>query len=181
MDVRQTPLPGVLVIEPRVFEDSRGFFMETYHQQRYAEAGIIGPFVQDNVSRSVRGTLRGLHYQIQQPQGKLVQAIRGAIFDVAVDLRRMSPTFGKWYGVELSDSNHRQLFVPPGFAHGFCVLTETADFLYKCSDVYAPEHERTLLWNDPDIGIEWPLDGEPILSVKDRRGVALSAAECYET
>lgn len=180
MDVQETDLPGLLLIEPRVFEDARGFFMETWQKQRYAEAGIAAEFVQDNYSRSVRGTVRGLHYQIVQPQGKLVQAIRGEIFDVAVDLRRDSAVFGQWTGVVLSESNRRQVYIPPGFAHGFCVLSDVAEFTYKCTDYYAPEHERTLLWNDPAIGIDWPLNEEPILSEKDRRGVPLAEAECYE-
>lgn len=180
MEIRETELPGVLLIEPRVFEDSRGFFMETYHQQRYAEAGIDCHFVQDNYSRSCRGTVRGLHYQILHPQGKLVQVVQGEIFDVAVDLRRSSPSFGKWVGVNLSESNRRQLYIPPGFAHGFHVLSDVADFFYKCTDFYFPEHERTLLWNDSDVNIGWPLDGEAILSEKDRQGKPLADAECYE-
>ena len=179
MDVRQTDLPGVLLIEPKVFGDARGCFMETFSAQRYAEHGIVGPFVQDNYSRSKRGTLRGLHYQIEQPQGKLVQVLRGEIFDVAVDLRRSSPHFGKAVGVLLSEDNHRQLYVPPGFAHGFLVLSEDADFVYKCTEYYAPQHERTLLWNDPILGLEWPQTGDLILSAKDQKGRPLSDAECF--
>ncbi len=179
MDVRQTDLPGVLLIEPKVFGDARGCFLETFSAQRYAEHGIVGPFVQDNFSRSRRGTLRGLHYQIEQPQGKLVQVLRGEIFDVAVDLRRSSPSFGKALGVTLSEHNHRQLYVPPGFAHGFLVLSEDADFVYKCTEYYAPQHERTLLWSDPALSLEWPLTGDPILSAKDQLGRPLSDADCF--
>ncbi len=179
MEVRQTALPGTLIVVPRVFEDQRGMFMETYHSQRYAEAGIDGEFVQDNFSRSSRGTLRGLHYQIEHPQGKLVHVVRGEVFDVAVDLRRDSPTFGKWAAATLSESNHHQLYVPPGFAHGFYVLSEVAEFFYKCTDLYFPEHERTLLWNDPTVGIDWPLTGEPLLSEKDQRGLVLDQADTY--
>lgn len=169
----------MLLIEPRVFEDARGFFKETYQKQRYREAGITAEFVQDNYSRSTRGTLRGLHYQIEHPQGKLVQVFRGEIFDAAVDLRRDSPRFGKWVGHRLSEANHRQMYVPPGFAHGFCVLSDVAEVFYKCTDLYYPQYERTLLWNDPAVGIEWPIDGEPILSEKDRHGTPLSEADCY--
>ena len=179
MDVRQTDLPGVLLIEPKVFGDVRGCFMETFSAQRYAEHGLVGPFVQDNFSRSSRGTLRGLHYQIEQPQGKLVQVLRGEIFDVAVDLRRSSPNFGKSFSVILSEHNCRQLYVPPGFAHGFLVLSEDADFVYKCTEYYAPQHERTLLWNDPLLSLDWPLTGAPILSAKDQRGRPLSDADCF--
>jgi len=162
----QTPLPGVMLIEPMVFDDPRGFFMETYHQRIYDEAGITGPFVQDNFSHSRRGTLRGLHYQRQNAQDKLVMAITGEIWDVAVDIRKGSPTFGQWFGAHLSDSNRRQIFVPRGFAHGFCVLSKTADVLYKCTDLYAQGDEYGILWNDPDVGIEWPREA-PILSDKD--------------
>lgn len=179
MDVRQTDLPGVLLIEPKVFGDSRGCFMETFSAGRYAEHGLTGPFVQDNYSRSKRGTLRGLHYQIEQPQGKLVQVLRGEIFDVAVDLRRSSPNFGKAVGITLSEHNHRQLYIPPGFAHGFLVLSEDADFVYKCTEYYSPQHERTLLWSDPILGVEWPLTGEPILSAKDLAGRPLSETDCF--
>lgn len=181
MKIQETELPGVLLIEPHVFADDRGFFKETYQKQRYAEAGMAAEFVQDNYSRSGRGTLRGLHFQIQHPQRKLVQCLRGEVFDVAVDLRRGSPTFGKWAGRILSEANHRQLYVPSGFAHGFYVVSELAEIYYKCDDYYYPEHERSLLWNDPAIGIKWPLDGEPILSKKDKAGVPLDRIECYET
>jgi len=187
MHIQPLELSGVLIVEPRVFADARGFFMETYQKQRYAAAldgcaaahassaaaGIAADFVQDNLSLSCRGTLRGLHYQIEHPQGKLVQVFAGEVFDVAVDVRRDSPTFGRWTGTVLSGENHRQLWVPPGFAHGFCVLSETALLFYKCTDYYHPEHERTLLWNDATVGVEWPLEGEPILSEKDRRGLPL--------
>ena len=180
MKVHQTPLPGVLVIEPRVYEDERGFFLETYQQRRFAEARIDVTFVQDNWSRSTRGTLRGLHYQIAHPQAKLVQVVSGSVFDVAVDLRRDSPTFGRWYGTTLSAENHRQLLIPVGCAHGFLVTSDTADFQYKCSEIYHRQSERTLLWNDPEIGIEWPLEGEPLLSEKDTQGKRLSEAECFD-
>jgi len=181
MQVHETKLPGVVVLEPKVFADARGFFQEIYQKRRYAEAGIATEFVQDNYSRSARGTLRGLHFQIEQAQGKLVQCLRGEIFDVAVDLRRDSSTFGKWAGTRLSESNHLQMYIPPGFAHGFYVVSDLAEMYYKCGDYYYPEHERSLLWNDPAIGIEWPLDGEPILSNKDRAGTPLSSIECYAT
>ncbi|MBO11244.1 MAG: dTDP-4-dehydrorhamnose 3,5-epimerase [Planctomycetaceae bacterium] len=181
MNVLETPLVGVLVIEPRVFEDQRGFFLETYQQTRFSEAGIDIAFVQDNWSHSTRGTLRGLHYQLSRPQAKLVQVVTGSVFDVAVDLRRESPSFGQWYGTTLSQENHRQLLIPRGCAHGFLVTSDSADFQYKCSDIYHPESERTLLWNDPDIGIEWPLQCDPILSAKDRAGLPLARAECFET
>ena len=180
MNVHETPLIGVLVIEPRVFEDQRGFFLETYQQPRFSEAGIDIPFVQDNWSHSTRGTLRGLHYQLSHPQAKLVQVVTGSVFDVAVDLRRESPSFGQWYGTTLSQENHRQLLIPIGCAHGFLVTSDTADFQYKCSDIYHPESERTLLWNDPAIGIDWPLADDPILSEKDRDGVLLAEADCYD-
>jgi dTDP-4-dehydrorhamnose 3,5-epimerase len=180
MKVIQTELPGVVIIEPKVFADPRGFFKENYQRTRYAEAGIAGEFVQDNISRSHRGTLRGLHFQREHVQAKLVQALAGRIFDVAVDVRRKSPHFGKWVGTELSEANHRQMYVPPGFAHGFCVLSESADLYYKCSDFYYPQHERTLLWNDPSVGIRWPLEVEPILSDKDRGGTPLSALDCFD-
>lgn len=181
MNVTETDLPGVLLIEPRVFGDARGFFLETFSEQRYAEAGIAGPFIQDNWSHSCRGTLRGLHFQIQHPQGKLVHVMQGEIFDVAVDVRQDSPTFGQWVGVTLSAENKRQLWIPPGFAHGFAVLSETADFVYKCTDIYAPEYERTLLWNDETVAVEWPIDAEPILSDKDRNGTAFDKLETFVT
>jgi dTDP-4-dehydrorhamnose 3,5-epimerase len=180
MNVIRTDIPDVIIVEPRVFRDPRGFFKETFQRSRYAEAGIRDEFVQDNISHSCKGTLRGLHLQIQHSQAKLVQALSGRIFDVAVDLRRNSPTFGRWFGAELNDENHRQMYIPPGFAHGFCVLSETADLFYKCSDFYYPEHERTLLWNDPQVGIRWPLEADPVLSDKDRRGSRLAEIECFE-
>jgi dTDP-4-dehydrorhamnose 3,5-epimerase len=177
--VIQTAIPEVLIIEPVVRRDARGFFLEVWHEERYRSAGIDLPFVQDNHSRSACGTLRGLHYQIRQPQGKLVMVTMGAVFDVAVDLRRSSPTFGRWIGAALSGENHRQLWVPPGFAHGFYVTSETADLMYKCTDLYAPESDRTLRWDDPEVGIDWPLDGVPTLSPKDQAGLALRDAEVY--
>jgi dTDP-4-dehydrorhamnose 3,5-epimerase len=164
--ISETELPGVLLLEPKRFGDDRGFFMELFHEKRYAEAGIPGPFVQDNFSRSARGILRGLHFQQPQAQGKLVQVFAGAVYDVAVDIRRGSPTFGRWVGVELSADNRRQLWVPPGFAHGFCVLSESADFHYKCTDFYSPASEHGIAWNDPDLGIPWPVKS-PLLSPKD--------------
>ena len=167
MIVKETTLPGVLLIEPRVFNDARGVFWETYHAQRYADAGIPATFVQDNASRSVRGTLRGLHYQLRRPQGKLVWVSWGQVFDVVVDIRRGSPHFGWWFGLTLRGDHPQQLYIPPGFAHGFCVVSESADFAYKCTEFYAPEDERGVLWNDPGIGIEWPI-AEPLLSAKDR-------------
>jgi dTDP-4-dehydrorhamnose 3,5-epimerase len=175
MKVLPTELPGVLIVEPRVFGDERGFFFEAYQAQRYAEAGIRGPFVQDNVSRSARSILRGLHYQHPHAQGKLVSVLAGSVFDVAVDVRRGSATFGKWVGVELSDQNRRQLWIPAGFAHGFCVTSESADFAYKCTDFYAPDCEHTILWNDPRIGIRWPVE-QPRLSPKDAAGKPLDQA-----
>lgn len=180
MEIQPTSIPDLLIIEPVVHGDTRGFFLETYHRRKFANAGITAEFVQDNLSRSKRGTLRGLHYQIRQPQGKLVSVLAGEVFDVAVDLRRSSPTFGQWFGTELTADSHRCLYIPPGCAHGFCVLSESADFFYKCTDFYAPEHERTLLWNDPALAIDWPLEGEPVLSAKDRKGRPLSDAECYK-
>ncbi|MEW6179368.1 MAG: dTDP-4-dehydrorhamnose 3,5-epimerase [Chloroflexota bacterium] len=181
MNFLPTRIPDVILIEPRVFGDHRGFFMETYQQKVFAEHGITAQFVQDNHSGSRRGTLRGLHYQIQQAQGKLVRVVVGEIFDVAVDLRRTSPTFGRWTGEILSAENKRQLWVPPGFAHGFYVLSEWAEVMYKASDFYAPQWERTLLWNDPLVGIEWPLvEGvELLISEKDRAGLPLERAETY--
>lgn len=167
MKILTTSLEGVLIIEPAVFEDRRGFFMETYHRQRYGASGIRCDFVQDNVSSSVKGTLRGLHYQFPHAQAKLVQVLQGAIFDVAVDIRRGSPQFGQWAGAELSDANRRQIYIPEGFAHGFCVLSETALFSYKCSDLYAPECEGGIIWSDSTINIQWPVDG-PVLSEKDK-------------
>ncbi len=179
MKVTPTAIADVLIIEPRVFGDERGFFYESFNQQAFDQAtGLALNFVQDNHSRSAKGVLRGLHYQIQQPQGKLVRVVRGAVFDVAVDIRKTSPTFGKWVGVELSEDNHRQLWVPPGFAHGFVVLSESADFLYKTTDYYAPHYERCIAWNDPVIGIEWPMEGAaPLVSAKDAAGQAFQDAE----
>jgi dTDP-4-dehydrorhamnose 3,5-epimerase len=180
MKVLPTALPEVLILEPQVFGDARGFFFESYNLHTLASLGIQQPFVQDNHSRSSRGVLRGLHYQIKQPQGKLVRAATGAVYDVAVDIRRSSPGFGRWAGVELSAENKRMLWIPPGFAHGFLVLSEYADFLYKATDFYAREHERTIAWDDADIGIEWPLAGDPTLSTKDRAGMLLRNAEVFE-
>lgn len=167
MNFLDTKLPGVVLVEPDVFEDARGYFLETYHAAKYRQGGIPGSFVQDNLSHSVRGTLRGLHYQLPHAQGKLVMALAGRIFDVAVDIRKGSPTFGQWVGVELSGDNKRQLYIPPGFAHGFCVLSETADVLYKCTALYSPQDERGIIWNDPAIAIAWPVS-DPLLSTKDR-------------
>jgi dTDP-4-dehydrorhamnose 3,5-epimerase len=175
-----TSLPGVVILEPRVFGDERGFFLESYNERVFAQLGIEERFVQDNHSSSRRNVLRGLHYQIKQAQGKLVRAVEGEILDVAVDVRRSSPTFGGWEAVRLSGENKRMLWIPPGFAHGFCVISESAQVLYKATDYYAPEHERTLVWNDPDLKIEWKLDGDPIVSAKDLRGVAFRDAETFE-
>ena len=177
-----TSIPDVLIIEPKVFGDARGFFFESFNQKAFQDAtGVSTSFVQDNHSRSDKGVLRGLHYQIRQPQGKLVRVVRGSAYDVAVDVRRSSPTFGKWVGVELSEENQLQLWVPPGFAHGFVVTSDSADFLYKATDYYAPEHERCIAWDDPEIGIDWPLDAQqPSLSAKDKAGVKLSDAEVFE-
>jgi dTDP-4-dehydrorhamnose 3,5-epimerase len=175
MKVTPTELPEVLLIEPRVHGDARGFFYESFQAERYEDAGVKGPFVQDNHSRSVRGTLRGLHFQEPNAQGKLVQVLRGTVFDVAVDVRRGSPRFGQWVGVELSDAVPRQLWIPAGFAHGFCVLSESADFFYKCTALYAPEAERSVAWDDPRIGIRWPL-AAPLLSAKDRQAPPLEQA-----
>jgi len=175
-------IPEVVVVEPRVFGDDRGYFMETWRESAFAAQGIGPGFVQDNQSASVQWTLRGLHYQIHQPQGKLVRVLRGEVFDVAVDLRRGSPTFGRWVGEVLSGENKRQMWVPAGFAHGFLVLSESAEFVYKCTDYYAPEHERGLRWDDPAVGIEWPLakGAVPILSPKDAQAPGLDDAEVYE-
>ena len=180
MKATPTEIPDVLILEPTVFKDERGLFFESFNQKEFEH--IVGPktrFVQDNQSHSVRGVLRGLHYQIEQPQGKLVGAVQGEIFDVIVDLRRSSPTFGKWSGVKLSAGNRKQVWIPEGLAHGFLVLSETADVFYKVTDYYAPQHERALLWNDLHIGIAWPLDREPILSTKDRSALPLAAAETF--
>jgi dTDP-4-dehydrorhamnose 3,5-epimerase len=182
MKVTPTAIPDVLVIEPKVFGDARGFFYESFNSKAFDEAvGQHVEFVQDNHSRSSKGVLRGLHYQIQQPQGKLVRVAKGAVFDVAVDIRKSSPTFGKWVGVELSEENHRQLWVPAGFAHGFLTLSESADFLYKTTDYYAPNHERAIHWSDPEIGIVWPdCAAEIQVSQKDKAGVRLLGADTFE-
>ena len=180
MELIPTDIPEVLLIEPRVFGDERGFFLESWNRARFAEAGLDLDFVQDNHSRSARGVLRGIHYQLARPQGKLVRVTAGRVFDVAVDLRRSSPTFGRWAGVELSAANKRLLWVPPGFGHGFLTLEDGTDFLYKCTEFYTPEDERCIAWNDPRIGIDWPLGGiEPTLSQKDRAGVPLAEAGLY--
>ena len=180
MKVTPTSIPDVLVIEPKVFGDARGFFYESFNQKAFNEAtGLNLNFVQDNHSRSSKGVLRGLHYQIQQPQGKLVRVVRGAVFDVAVDIRKGSPTFGQWVGMELSEENHKQLWIPAGFAHGFMVTSESAEFLYKTTDYYAPEHERCIAWDDPDIGIQWPSDVNPQLSPKDLAGQFFISAEVF--
>ena len=180
MQIQSTAIPDLLIIEPTVFGDDRGFFYESFNQKRFAELTGLNPnFVQDNHSKSAKGVLRGLHYQIQQTQGKLVRVTAGEVFDVTVDLRKSSPTFGKWVGVTLSAENKRQLWVPEGFAHGFVVISDTAEFLYKTTDYWASEFERSILWNDPAIGIEWPLDGEPLLSGKDKVGALLADAEVF--
>ena len=175
-----TSLPGVVILEPRVFSDERGFFLESYNQKAFAELGIDERFVQDNHSSSRRNVLRGLHYQIKHAQGKLVRAVEGEILDVAVDLRRSSPTFGGWATVRLSGENKRMLWIPVGFAHGFRVISEKAQVLYKATDYYAPEHERTLTWNDPNLKIDWELEGKPIVSAKDERGFPLRDAETFD-
>lgn len=181
MQAIASAIPDVLILEPKVFGDARGFFLESFNARVFRElTGLDVDFVQDNHSRSGAGVLRGLHYQIEQPQGKLVRVVRGRVFDVAVDLRRKSQTFGRWDGVELSEDNHRQLWIPPGFGHGFLVLSETADFLYKTTDYYAPQHERCIRWDDPEIGIDWPLAGKPLLSAKDREGRLLADAEVFD-
>ena len=181
MKVTPGALPEVLLLEPRVFGDDRGFFLESYNKRIFRElTGIAAEFVQDNHSRSARNVLRGLHYQLKQAQGKLIRVVSGEIFDVAVDLRRSSPNFGRWMGQHLSEQNKRMLWIPAGFAHGFLALAESTEVLYKTTDYYAPEHERCVSWNDADIGIEWPLAGTPLVSEKDSRGVALKLAETYE-
>jgi dTDP-4-dehydrorhamnose 3,5-epimerase len=178
--VIQTAIPDVLILEPKVFGDSRGFFFESFNAKDFADAtGLNVNFVQDNHSKSAKGVLRGLHYQLQQAQGKLVRVTQGTVFDVAVDIRKSSPTFGKWVGCELSDTNHRQFWVPAGFAHGFIVISESADFLYKTTDYYAPAHERCISWNDSSIGIIWPEGIEPLLSAKDQQGISLEQAEVF--
>lgn len=181
MNVTPLAIPDVLLLQPRVFGDERGFFFESFNQRRFEEAvGKPVNFVQDNHSRSVRNVLRGLHYQIKQPQGKLVRVVAGEVFDVAVDIRKNSPTFGKWVGAILSAENKHQLWIPEGFAHGFVVLSESAEFLYKTTDYWAPEHERSLLWNDASVGIEWPFEGEPLVSAKDRDAKHLAEADLFE-
>lgn len=180
MKVVETALPGVLLIEPRVFGDDRGFFLESWNAERFAESGLDMTFVQDNHSKSARGVLRGLHYQNPEPQGKLVRVVAGAVFDVAVDLRRSSPGFGRWVGYELSADNKRMLWVPPGFAHGFLSLADGTEFLYKCTSFYRPQHEQSLLWNDPAVGIDWPLgDIEPQLAAKDATGKPLAEVDTF--
>jgi len=180
MKVTPTAIPDVVMFEPDVFGDERGLFLESWNERKFCDAvGVDVRFVQDNHSRSRRSVLRGLHYQIKQPQGKLVRVVRGRVFDVAVDLRKSSPTFGRWVGTDLAEDNYRQLWIPIGFAHGFLVLSESADFLYKSTDYYAAEHERCILWSDPAIGIEWPTDHEPTLSAKDRAGKLLREAEVF--
>ena len=180
MKLTRTRIADVAVVEPEVFGDERGFFMESYHRKKFEEIGLARDFVQDNHSRSARNVLRGLHYQVGQPQAKLVRVVSGSIWDVAVDLRRSSPTFGQWVGEELSEQNKRMLWIPEGFAHGFLVTSASSDVLYKTTEFYAPECERSLLWNDPQLAIAWPLSGEPLLSQKDRTGLPLGQAEVFE-
>ena len=180
MKIIPTSIPEVLIIEPNIASDSRGFFFESFNEKEFSQStGLNVRFVQDNHSQSTKGVLRGLHYQIQQPQGKLVRVVRGAVFDVAVDIRRSSPTFGQWAGAELTEENCRQLWAPIGFAHGFLVLSDRADFLYKATDYYAPQFERSILWNDPKIGIQWPLNEEPQLSAKDKASLLFEQADTY--
>lgn len=180
MEIQTTAIPDLLIFEPKVFGDDRGFFYESFNARRFKElTGLDREFVQDNHSKSAKNVLRGLHYQIQQAQGKLVRVVAGEVFDVAVDIRRSSPTFGKWVGVTLSAENKRQFWIPEGFAHGFIVTSESAEFLYKTTDYWAPEYERSILWNDPAIGIEWPIDAEPILSGKDQVGSKMADAEVF--
>lgn len=179
MHIIPTEIPAVLVLEPRVFGDARGFFYESYNRRAMTEAGIPDDFVQDNHSRSAKGVLRGLHYQIQNTQGKLVRVISGSVYDVAVDLRKSSPTFGQWVGMELSAENKRMAWIPPGFAHGFLVTSAAAEFLYKTTDYWTPQFERSLLWNDPALGITWPVEGEPTLAAKDAAGLPLAQCEVF--
>ena len=179
MKILPTAIPDVLLIEPKVFGDERGFFFESYNRRTLAGLGLTADFVQDNHSRSTKGVLRGLHYQFRHPQGKLVRVISGEVFDVAVDLRRSSPTYGQWVSITLSAENKRMMWIPPGFAHGFLTLSDSAEFLYKTTDYWHPDDERCLIWNDPDLAIHWPLDSEPQLAAKDRAGLRLSAAETY--
>ena len=179
MNVIETSLPGVLILEPKVFGDARGFFLESWNKQTFAKLGLEADFVQDNHSRSARGVLRGLHYQVNEPQGKLVRVVGGSVFDVAVDLRKSSPHFGRWVGYELSAENQRMMWIPPGFAHGFLVLSGSADFLYKTTTYYAPQWDRGIRWDDPQIGVAWPLEGTPVLSAKDQVQPLLKDAEVY--
>ncbi len=180
MNVIETAIPEILVIEPTVFGDDRGFFYESFNQRTWKDkTGLECDFVQDNHSKSIRGVLRGLHYQIRQPQGKLVRAVVGEVYDVAVDIRKSSPTFGKWVGAHLSAENKKQLWIPAGFAHGFVVLSDVAEFLYRTTDYYAPEHERCIIWNDPQLAVDWPMEGEPVLSGKDVLGTLFKDAEVY--
>ncbi len=182
MKFTPTEIPDVVIVEPRVFAEERGFFMETWQSEKFAAGGLDLSFVQDNHSKSRQGVLRGLHYQVRQTQGKLVRVTAGEVYDVAVDLRRSSPHFGRWVGVLLSEENKRQLWVPPGFAHGFYVTSETAEFLYKCTDFYAPEHERSIRWDDAELGIDWPLVGgrAPLLSGKDAEGLSFAQADLFD-
>lgn len=181
MQVTPTKIPEVLIVKPKVFADDRGFFMESFKKQPYAEAGIDIPFIQDNHSGSKKGVLRGLHYQVQHPQGKLVRVVKGEVYDVAVDIRKSSPTFGQYVGEALSEKNHKQLWVPPGFAHGFLVLSDWAEIIYKVTDIYYPQGERTIIWNDPDFNIAWPLDGiEVMVSAKDAQGKSFRDAEIFK-
>jgi dTDP-4-dehydrorhamnose 3,5-epimerase len=179
MKIIPTAIPDVVLLEPKVFGDERGFFFESWNKRTFADLGIAAEFVQDNHSKSQKNVLRGLHYQIAHAQGKLVRVAAGAVYDVAVDLRRSSPTFGQWVGFTLSAEDKRMAWIPPGFAHGFCVTSESAEFLYKTTDYYSPAHERTLLWNDPQLAIPWPLSGEPLLAAKDKTGLPLTAAETF--
>jgi dTDP-4-dehydrorhamnose 3,5-epimerase len=181
MNIIKTDIPDVLILEPHVFSDERGWFFESFNQKSWqAKTGLPKLFVQDNHSHSVKNVLRGLHYQIQQPQGKLVRVAHGSVFDVAVDIRRSSPTFGRWVGYELSESNRRQMWIPEGFAHGFLTLSDTAEFLYKTTNYWSQQYERTILWNDPDLAIMWPLHNRPILSIKDSNGASFKEMETYE-
>jgi dTDP-4-dehydrorhamnose 3,5-epimerase len=179
MMIQETAIPDVLILEPKVFGDDRGFFFESFNEIEFKKAGILGNFVQDNHSRSAKGVLRGLHYQINHPQGKLVRVVRGEVFDVAIDIRRSSSTFGRFVSAILTEQNKRMLWIPPGFAHGFLAISEAVDFLYKTTDFYSPADERTIIWNDPDLGIKWPLNGDPVLSPKDAQGRKLRDAECF--
>ena len=179
MKLIPTAIPEVVLLEPKVFGDDRGFFFESWNKRTFAELGITADFVQDNHSKSQKNVLRGLHYQIEHAQGKLVRVTTGEVYDIAVDLRRSSPTFGKWVGFTLSARDKCMAWIPPGFAHGFCVTSESAEFLYKTTDYYSPAHERTLLWNDPQLAIPWPLDGEPLLAAKDKAGLPLAEAEVF--